>query len=127
MEALDLARWQFGITTVYHFILVPLTIGLRMKGFVRVVREDGKLDLTLDQAGYSRVMPLKLRILSAMKDNDGQLDLDDDSSPEVIREKFQCSKKAFKQALGALYKSRRIEFTRPGLKLLDNTTYSPGR
>lgn len=113
---------------LYHNTVgVSLTIGQRLKGFVRVAREDGKLDLTLDQAGYSRVMPLKLRILSAMKDNDGQLDLDDDSSPEVIREKFQCSKKAFKQALGALYKSRRIEFTRPGLKLLDNTTYSPGR
>jgi predicted RNA-binding protein (virulence factor B family) len=113
---------------LYHNTVgVPLTIGQRMKGFVRVVREDGKLDLTLDQAGYSRVMPLKLRILSAMKDNGGQLALDDDSSPELIREQFQCSKKAFKQALGALYKSRRIEFTRPGLKLLDNTTYSPGR
>jgi predicted RNA-binding protein (virulence factor B family) len=113
---------------LYHNTVgVPLTIGQRMKGYVRVVREDGKLDLTLDQAGYSRVMPLKLRILSALKDHNGQLDLDDDSSPEVIREQFQCSKKAFKQALGALYKSRRIAFIRPGIRLLDNTTFLPGR
>jgi predicted RNA-binding protein (virulence factor B family) len=113
---------------LYHNTVgVPLTIGQRMKGYVRVVREDGKLDLTLDQAGYSRVMPLKLRILSALKDHNGQLALDDDSSPEVIREQFQCSKKAFKQALGALYKSRRIAFIRPGIRLLDNTTFLPGR
>jgi predicted RNA-binding protein (virulence factor B family) len=113
---------------LYHNTVgVPLTIGQRMQGYVRVVREDGKLDLTLDQAGYSRVMPLKLRILSALKDHNGQLALDDDSSPEVIREQFQCSKKAFKQALGALYKSRRIAFIRPGIRLLDNTTFLPGR
>lgn len=113
---------------LYHNTVgIPLTVGQRMKGFVRVVRPDGKLDLSLDQAGYSRVMPLKLRIVSVLKDHGGQLNLDDDSSPEVIRDKFQCSKKAFKQALGALYKSRRIEFTRPGIKLLDNTAFSPGR
>lgn len=117
---------------LYHNTVgVPLTVGQRIKGFVRVVRADGKLDLSLDlslnPAGYQRVLPLKLRILSALKDHGGKLDLDDDSSPEVIRENFQCSKKAFKQALGALYKSRRIEFTRPGIKLLDNSTFSPGR
>lgn len=113
---------------LYHdSVGVPLTIGQRMKGFVRAVRPDGKLDLSLDQAGYSRVLPLKLRIVSALKDNGGQLKFDDDTDPLVIREKFQCSKKAFKQALGALYKSCRIEFTNPGIRLLDNTTFSPGR
>jgi hypothetical protein len=106
---------------------IPLNVGERMRGYVRVVRADGKLDLSLDQAGYSRVLPLKLRIVSALKDNGGRLDLDDDTSPLVIREKFQCSKNAFKLALGALYKSRRIEFTRPGIRLLDNTTFTPGR
>jgi uncharacterized protein len=113
---------------LYHNTVgVPLDIGQKMRGYVRVVRADGKLDLSLDQAGYARVLPLKLRIVSALKDNGGQLDLDDNTPPLVIREKFQCSKNAFKLALGALYKSRRIEFTKPGIKLLDNTTFSPGR
>lgn len=113
---------------LYHSSLgVPLTIGQRMKGYVREVRPDGKLDLSLDPAGYSRILPLKLRILSAMQDNGGSLELDDDSPPEIVREKFQCSKKSFKQALGALYKSRRIEFTRPGIRARDNTEFSPGR
>ncbi|HEX9045402.1 MAG TPA: S1-like domain-containing RNA-binding protein [Verrucomicrobiae bacterium] len=113
---------------LYHNTVgVSLTVGQRIKGFVRCVREDGKLDLSLDPAGYQRVLPLKLQIVTALKNNGGQLDFDDDSSPVAIREKFHCSKNAFKQALGALYKSRRIEFTRPGIKLLDNTTFSPGR
>ena len=73
------------------------------------------------------MLPLKLQIVSALKENGGHLDFDDDTSPLAIREKFKCSKNAFKQALGALYKSRRIEFTRPGIKLLDNTTFSPRR
>jgi predicted RNA-binding protein (virulence factor B family) len=113
---------------LYHNTVgIPLNVGERMRGFVRVVRADGKIDLSLDQAGYSRVLPLKLRIVSALKDNGGKLDFDDDSPPLVIREKFQCSKNAFKLALAALYKSRRIEFTRPGIRLLENTTFSPGR
>ncbi|HTB82444.1 MAG TPA: S1-like domain-containing RNA-binding protein [Candidatus Sulfotelmatobacter sp.] len=113
---------------LYHNTVgIPLNVGERMRGFVRVVRADGKIDLSLDQAGYSRVLPLKLRIVSALKDNGGKLDFDDDSPPLAIREKFQCSKNAFKLALAALYKSRRIEFTRPGIRLLDNTTFLPGR
>jgi len=105
----------------------PLAIGQKIKGFVRKVREDGKLDLSLDASGYQRVVPLKQQIVAALEQGGGQLDFDDATSPEVIRAKFGCSKNAFKQALGALYKSRRIKFEKPGIKLLDNTLYSPGR
>lgn len=113
---------------LYHNNLAaPLTVGQKLKGFVRTVREDGKLDLSLDPAGYQRVMPLKQKIVNALEQGGGHLDFDDASSPLAIREKFGCSKNAFKQALGALYKSRRISFEKPGIKLLDNTRYSPGR
>ena len=50
----------------------------------------------------------------------------DDSSPEAIRGRFGVSKKAFKQAIGALYKARRIQFLKPGLDLLDEKPWSPG-
>ena len=56
----------------------------------------------------------------------GKLAFDDDSSPVVIRQHFNVSKKAFKQALGKLYKTRRIAFTQPGIELLDNDTWIPG-
>ena len=112
---------------LYHdSISVPVAIGQKLQGFVRAVRPDGKLDLSLDQAGYRRVAPLALRIVQAIQEKGGRLDFDDDSSPEAIRDAFGASKKAFKQALGSLYKTRRIRFCRPGIALLDNTTWAPG-
>jgi predicted RNA-binding protein (virulence factor B family) len=111
---------------LYHDNLAaPLLAGQRLKGFIRTVRPGGKLDLSLDASGYKRVAPLKDRIVEALESHGGRLAFDDDSSPEAIREKFGSSKKAFKQALGALYKSRRIRFANPGIQLLDNTSYSP--
>ena len=66
------------------------------------------------------------KIVAALEQNGGRLDYDDDSSPEVIRHIFSASKKAFKQALGKLYKSRRIAFLNPGIQLLENSTWTPG-
>ena len=111
---------------LYHEgISVPVMIGQKLKGFVRVLRPDGKIDLSLDQAGYRRVAPLALRIIQALQRNKGRLGLDDNSPPEEIRQAFGASKKAFKQALGTLYKARRIRFSKPGIELLENTTWSP--
>jgi hypothetical protein len=93
-------------------------IGQKLQGFVRKIRPGGKIDLSLDASGYKRVAPLTDRIIEALQRNNGRLTFDDDTSPEIIREQFSSSKKAFKQALGALYKSRRIRFTHPGIELL---------
>jgi uncharacterized protein len=105
----------------------PLKIGARMKTFVRTVRAGGKIDLSLDAAGYKRVEPLTNLIVAALNMSGGKLAFDDDSSPAVIRQNFGVSKKAFKQALGKLYKARRIAFTKPGIQLLENTIWSPGK
>lgn len=113
---------------LYHDKLAtPLEVGQRVKGFVRTVRPNGKLDLSLDPSGYKRVAPLREQIVEALEKAGGKLAFDDDSSPEAIRLKFGCSKKAFKQALGALYKSRRIRFESPGIQLLDNSVFIPGQ
>jgi predicted RNA-binding protein (virulence factor B family) len=112
---------------LYHEgISVPVAIGQKLNGYVRALRPDGKIDLSLDQAGYRRVAPLAQRIVQALQRNGCRLGLDDDSPPEAIRQAFGSSKKAFKQALGTLYKARRIRFSKPGIELLDNTTWSPG-
>ena len=111
---------------LYHDTLsVPVAIGQKLKGFVRAVRPDGKIDLSLGEAGYSRVAPLARRIVEVLQRNGGRLSLDDDSAPEAIRQAFGASKKAFKQAVGTLYKARRIRFSNPGIELLDNTAWSP--
>ena len=105
----------------------PLETGEHVKAFVRKIRDDGKIDLSLDPAGYKRVVPLKMKIVQMLEENHRRLEFDDDTSPEVIRALFGASKKAFKQALGALYKSRRIRFLKPGIELLDNVTWKPGQ
>ena len=105
----------------------PLKIGARLKGFVRTVHPSGKIDLSLDAAGYQRVEPLTKLIITALRTNGGKLAFDDESSPATIRQHFGVSKKAFKQALGKLYKTRSIVFTKPGIQLLDTTAWSPGK
>jgi len=113
---------------LYHEgVSVPVAIGQKLKGFVRTIRPDGKIDLSLDQAGYQRVAPLARRIVQALERNGGHLDLDDDSPPEAIRQALGASKKAFKQAIGTLYKARRIRFSKPGIELVDNTRWSPSK
>ena len=112
---------------LYHNNLsVPLEVGQKIKGFVRIVRPGGKIDLSLDASGYKRVASLTEQVVQALERSGGRLELDDDSSPEAIRQAFGASKKAFKQALGKLYKDRRISFSKPGIQLLDNSSWSPG-
>jgi predicted RNA-binding protein (virulence factor B family) len=92
----------------------PLSIGQKLRGFVRAIRPGGKIDLSLDASGYQRVAPLTGQILQQLERNGGRMSFDDASSPESIRQRFACSKKAFKQALGSLYKQRRIKFPPTG-------------
>ncbi len=107
-------------------LAAPLEVGQKLKGFVRTVRPGGKIDLSLDASGYKRVAVLTDQIVQALQQRAGQLAFDDDSSPELIRQTFGVSKKAFKQALGKLYKARRIRFQKPGIQLLENTHWVPG-
>ncbi len=100
-------------------LATPLTIGQSIDGYVRAVTPEGKIDLSLDQAGYQRVKSLKEDILAALENNDGYVELGDKCSPERVREVFGVSKKAFKQALGALYKKRVIVFEGEGVRLVE--------
>ncbi|MFH1496445.1 MAG: S1-like domain-containing RNA-binding protein [Verrucomicrobiota bacterium] len=95
----------------------PLGKGERLDGFVRSVRADGKLDLALDLAGHTRIDANAERVMTALAKAGGRLPFHDDSSPEEIREAFGMSKKAFKQAIGALFKERRIVITAHGIRV----------
>lgn len=90
--------------------------GERLRAFVRAVRDDGKVDLGFDPAGYARVAPLGERIMEALAAAGGTLPVGDHSAPEEIRARFGASKKAFKQAIGALYRERRIEIEEGGIR-----------
>ena len=124
-------RTELGYTAIvsnaypgllYHDKLSSmLAVGEKLKGFVRAIRPNGKMDLSLDASGYKRVAGLTSRILESLERNGGELDFDDNSSPQAIREEFGVSKKAFKQALGKLYRQRRIDFRKPGIRLVENS------
>ncbi len=93
--------------------------GDEFEGWVKEVREGFKIDLTLSPVGYGRVTDLSGQIIEALKANGGRLEIGDKSSPEAIRQQFTTSKKAFKQAVGALYKKRIIKLGPDSIELLN--------
>ncbi len=102
-----------------------LRIGERLEGFVRAVKEDHKIDLTLEPPGRKRVGDLSERILDALGEAGGELPYGDASPPEVIRERFGSSKKAFKQAVGALYKKGLIDLNPESIRRRTVSKKSP--
>lgn len=98
-------------------VALPLKMGQRMTGYIRAVREDGKIDLGLDQAGHRRIDNYQDDVLKALEASGGRMPYHDKSSPEEIRAAFGMSKKAFKQAIGTLFKARRIMIADHGIRL----------
>ncbi len=98
-----------------------LEIGQRIRGYIHKIREDGKVDLRLDRPGYGKVSALTETILAKLVECGGYIEVGDRSSPETIKALFGSSKKAYKMAAGALYKQRRINIEKDGLRLLDLT------
>jgi predicted RNA-binding protein (virulence factor B family) len=99
-------------------IFRTLQPGERLKGFVKTVRPDGKLDLALQPEGYAKVEPNAEKILAKLRSTaNGFLALHDKSDPELIREQLQMSKKTFKKAIGSLYKQQLIELVEEGIRL----------
>jgi len=100
-------------------IFRDLSIGDKLKGIVKKVRDDNKLDITLGQIGYRNIEPNAEAIMLELEDSkDGFLTLTDKSSPEAIKEQLQMSKKNFKKAVGTLYKQRLIEIKPDGIYLV---------
>ena len=107
---------------IYHNqVFQRLEKGERLKGYVKGVREDDKLDISLQPLGYQRVDGISQRILEALQMKDGYLPVHDKSDPEEIYSLFRCSKKAFKQAIGSLYKQHRIRMEADGIRFLPSS------
>lgn len=98
-------------------VFQPLHIGQKIKGYIKKIREDEKIDLTLHKPGFEKVEDFSDILLKRMEDNNGFLPLNDKSSPEVIYEMFGVSKKTFKKTLGKLYADKRIVISDEGIKL----------
>ncbi|HKJ40879.1 MAG TPA: S1-like domain-containing RNA-binding protein [Sunxiuqinia sp.] len=99
-------------------IFQDLKIGQSLKGFIKAIREDEKIDLVLQPEGYEKIDDISQSILNKLAANNGFLALNDKSDPELIRKTFQISKKNFKKAIGSLYKHRLISIEDDGIRLL---------
>ena len=112
-------------TGLLHFneVYRPIKIGDRFPGFIKKiypVNEEGEfmIDVVAGKPGYDRVEDESAKVLRLLQENDGYLPYHDKSSPEDIYSFFGMSKKTFKMTTGKLYRERKIEFTKTGIKLV---------
>jgi len=96
----------------------PLEIGDQVKGYVKSVRDDKKIDISLQPIGAKMLEPTAKFIFDKLVKNNGFLPLDDKSSPEEIQHTLHMSKKAFKKGVGILYRQRKIDIQDDGIHLL---------
>jgi uncharacterized protein len=107
-------------TGVLHFsdIFRTISVGDKIKGYIKKIYEDNLIDVATGTRGFGRVEGEAEKILRLLKESDGFLPWHDKSSPDDIYEVFGMSKKAFKMAVGQLYKQKAIQLLENGIKLL---------
>ncbi len=98
-------------------VFEQLDKGLKIKGYIRKIRPDDKIDLSLHPLGYEKVDPIAQMILDQLKKERGFIAVSDKSDAEKVYQVFGVSKKAFKQAIGSLYKKRLITIGPDGIRL----------
>lgn len=98
-------------------IFQRLKIGQRLKGYIKRVRDDEKIDVSLQPSGFAKIEGLAGEVLEKLKDYGGVLDISDKSDPEEIYNLFGCSKKNYKKALGTLLKQGLIVIGEKEIKL----------
>lgn len=102
----------------HNDIFQEVKIGIPLIGYIKNIREDEKIDVTLRKAGHHEVNESEFVILNYLKQHDGFMDMNDDSDPDEIKYKLNMSKKTFKKALGALYRQKIVELKPEGVYLL---------
>ncbi len=102
-------------------IFQEIKIGQTLNAYVRNIREDGKIDVTLQAIGYAQVEPMAQKILKHLQKNKGFLALNDKSDPQLIKNTLEMSKKTFKKSIGNLYKQRLIRIEKDGIYLAELT------
>jgi predicted RNA-binding protein (virulence factor B family) len=119
--------WQVIVDGSYYGMLysnqcfVPVLLGSKMIGYVTQIREDGRLDILLQKPGYASIDEFSDKIISKLQAEGGEMSLTDKSSPEAIYTGLEMSKKAFKKAIGTLYKKRLITLNDNSISLVKLT------
>jgi predicted RNA-binding protein (virulence factor B family) len=96
-----------------------LFIGKRLKGYIKNIRDDGKIDLALQKVGVEKLDELSEKIVELLNKKEGYLPLNDRSTPDAIFAVFRTSKGTFKKSIGGLYKKGIITLEAEGIRLVD--------
>ncbi len=99
-------------------VFKPINTGHKLTGYIKLIREDEKIDLTLTRPGYGKTSDITENIINKLKENGGHLNINDKTPADTIYNMFGESKKSFKMAIGALYKKRVIRIDEGGITLL---------
>lgn len=118
---------ELGINVIINFkykgllykdeVFENLTPGKKLKGYIKNIREDKKIDVSLTKSGFEGIEESAQIVLEELKASNGFLRLTDNSHPEEIKTVLKMSKKAFKRAIGNLYKHKIISITEDGIYL----------
>ena len=95
-----------------------LFTGYRMTAYIDHVRNDGKIDLTIQPTGRQHTLDFAETLLRYLYENSGRCELGDKSPAELIYDRFKVSKKAYKKAIGDLYRRRLITISEEGIELV---------
>ncbi|MEZ9785678.1 CvfB family protein [Vibrio breoganii] len=99
-------------------VIGKLFIGKRLKGYIKQVRDDGKIDLSLQKVGVAKMDDLSEKVMDLLNKKEGFLPLNDKSSPDAIFKVFRTSKGTFKKTIGGLYKAGLITIEADGIQLV---------
>ncbi len=100
-------------------IFQEIRVGDRLKGYVKKIRDDQKIDISIQAIGFRNVNDSNSELIyKTLVENEGFMAITDKSSPDEIYTQFGISKKAFKKSLGALYKQKKVEIQSDGIKLI---------
>lgn len=103
-------------------VFKELRTGYRTKGYVKNIRPDKKIDVSLQKIGFANIEPNAEKILKKLRVTGGFMPLHDKSDPDEIKEVMSMSKKTFKKAIGTLYKDRLIQIEPDGIRLIEEET-----
>ncbi|OJV66096.1 MAG: hypothetical protein BGO41_09210 [Clostridiales bacterium 38-18] len=101
-----------------HELYKEIKVGAELEARVTRVREDGKINLSIKEKSAVQVHQDVDILMKALTENDGQLYLNDESEPEVIKKRLNMSKKAFKRAVGRLLKEGKLQIFEDGIRLI---------
>ena len=99
-------------------LFCDVKVGQKLKAWVKQVRDDGKIDVSLQQPGFKEVLSAEEKIVNLLQQTEGYCELNDNSSPDEIYAELQISKKVFKKAIGKLFREKRIMIEENGIRLM---------